>query len=61
MKHIKKFEVASERMFEPPKKHEPKHRYDCEKCKYNWCCGYNCACKLTEFPKKDSPVEKYNL
>ena len=28
MKHLKKFEVASERMYEPPEKHDPKHKYD---------------------------------
>lgn len=28
-------------------KHEPRHRYDCERCKFSWCCGPTCACILT--------------
>jgi hypothetical protein len=28
------------------KKHKPLHKYDCGNCKFNWCCGYTCACKL---------------
>ncbi len=21
-------------------------QYDCEDCRFNWCCGYRCACAL---------------
>lgn len=28
-------------------KHKPRHRYDCERCKFSWCCGPTCACVLT--------------
>jgi len=55
MKHIKKLN-----------KHKPKHKYDCENCKFNWCCGFNCNCHLTYLP--DAPEDslyvnqkKYNL
>jgi len=26
-----------------PKK-APEFQYDCDHCKYNWCCGYTCGC-----------------
>ena len=24
--------------------HQPRHQYDCERCKFHWCCGPLCAC-----------------
>ena len=72
MKYIKKFEISAERMFEPPKKHNPKHKYDCANCKFNWCCGFSCRCNqlnpATVRPLPDAPPdslygsrEKFNL
>lgn len=26
--------------------HDPKYKYDCENCKYSWCCGPVCLCVL---------------
>lgn len=65
MKYIKKFEVSDPRMFEPPKKHNPKHKYDCKNCKFNWCCGFKCSCKL-QLPEAPGDslygsIKKYNL
>ena len=56
MKYIKKFEVSLPRMFEPPKKHEPKHKYDCEHCKFNWSCGFSCSSESLY-----GSTEKYNI
>jgi hypothetical protein len=33
--------------------HKPRFRYDCENCKYNWCCGHLCACALENLPSVD--------
>lgn len=35
--------------------HDPKHRYDCENCKFGWCCGPCCACHLRA---PDPPEER---
>lgn len=48
------------------KKHNPKHEYDCENCKFNWCCGFSCSCGLKNLPKApDTSLygapKKYNL
>lgn len=24
--------------------HNPRYAYDCDPCKFNWCCGPTCAC-----------------
>ena len=37
--------------FNPHTNHNPKHKYDCGNCKFNWCCGYLCACNLKESPE----------
>ena len=47
-------------------KHVPKHKYDCENCKFNWCCGFSCNCVLTYAaePPEDSlymTSKNYNL
>jgi hypothetical protein len=38
--------------------HNPRYRYDCENCKFSWCCGYSCACGLYGYP--DPPKEILN-
>ena len=38
--------------------HEPKHRYDCGNCKFNWCCGYSCACSLRDLPEEPEWLKK---
>lgn len=43
MKHLKPYENN-----QPT--HNPKHKYDCENCKFNWCCGFECNCKLFDVP-----------
>jgi hypothetical protein len=38
-----------------PKKHRPRYKFDCERCKFHWCCGPLCSCVLHEMknpPKK---------
>lgn len=29
-------------------KHDPRHRYDCGRCKFNWNCGILCSCVLSD-------------
>jgi hypothetical protein len=29
-------------------KHAPRHKYDCGRCKFSWCCGPCCGCLLRE-------------
>ena len=36
-------------------KHNPRYIYDCERCKFNWCCGYTCACILEKPPRLPEP------
>lgn len=37
----------------PYKGHHPRWKYDCERCKFAWCCGPQCACHLEgKMPKK---------
>jgi len=36
--------TKSNHSFEQPEVHAPRFAFDCENCKYNWCCGYACAC-----------------
>lgn len=63
MKYIKCFEVK----YKPfHGKDKPKHKYDCENCKYNWCCGFSCSCILKNLPEPPedslySASKKYNL
>lgn len=33
-------------------KHNPQYYYDCDNCKFNWNCGYTCACALKLTGKK---------
>ena len=35
--------------------HNPQYRFDCEHCKFNWCCGILCACDL-DLPDPPSNV-----
>jgi hypothetical protein len=62
MKYIKLFEEK----YKPfHGKDKPKHKYDCENCKFNWCCGFSCTCKLNlPEPPEDSlyvTSKKYNV
>lgn len=43
--------------------HDPRHEYDCERCKFSWCCGYLCACVLREalLPLKELAAEVERL
>lgn len=34
----------------------PRHRYDCDRCKYSWCCGPLCQCGLHGVPQ--APEER---
>ena len=36
-------------------KHEPRHEYDCSRCKYGWCCGLLCSCELHRFGAPKAP------
>jgi len=38
--------------------HNPKHKFDCGNCKFNWCCGYTCACKLSKLPEEPLWLKK---
>lgn len=37
--------------------HNPRYQYDCENCKFHWCCDETCSCGLRRkgFP---NPPEK---
>ena len=37
-------------------KHNPQYKYDCDNCKFNWCCGYVCACNLRQLPEPPEHV-----
>lgn len=38
--------------------HKPRYQYDCNRCKFKWCCGYCCACALKhELPKPPKHVQ----
>jgi hypothetical protein len=43
-------------------KHNPRYPYDCERCKFSWCCGYKCACVLrpNEMQLKATPAAIQN-
>lgn len=36
--------------------HDPRHQYDCERCKFAWCCEPHCGCVLRDRPKP--PIER---
>ena len=37
----------------PYQGHAPRWKYDCERCKFAWCCGPQCACHIEgKMPKK---------
>jgi hypothetical protein len=38
--------------------HNPKHRYDCGNCKFNWNCGYTCSCALKQAPEEPQWLKK---
>jgi hypothetical protein len=38
--------------------HEPRYKYDCERCKFNWNCGILCACVLSKRAFPDPPPER---
>lgn len=39
-------------------KHNPKYRFDCENCKFNWCCGPTCTCNLNNVPEPPLRIQK---
>lgn len=39
-------------------RHDPRHRFDCGRCKFSWCCGPLCACALNEIPLSSVPEER---
>jgi len=43
-----------------PKKHNPRYKYDCGRCKFSWNCGELCSCVLYEMgdppPKRKEEV-----
>lgn len=39
-------------------KHNPQHKYDCGNCKFNWCCGYTCACHIKDVPEPPKWLQK---
>ena len=69
MKYIKLFEGRGRWNDRKKKEKRPKHKYDCEPCKFNWCCGFDCACILgSKLGLPDAPedslyrsTKKYNL
>jgi len=36
----------------------PRYRYDCEQCKFSWCCGPTCHCILPRERYADPPPER---
>jgi hypothetical protein len=30
--------------------HNPRWLYDCDRCKFHWCCGPTCYCVLHDLP-----------
>ena len=61
MKFIKTFEEKDKKV-----EHAPRYKYDCENCKFNWCCGFdsNCILHYKPDPPKDSlyvASKNYNL
>ena len=38
-------------------KHDPKYKYDCSNCKFNWCCGISCQCVLKGFPNPPKNIQ----
>jgi hypothetical protein len=41
-----------------PKVHAPRWQYDCDRCKYSWCCGPTCSCSLKLQGHGDPPRER---
>ncbi len=37
---------------------QPRYKYDCGNCKFNWCCGYTCACILKDLPDPPDWLQK---
>lgn len=37
--------------------HNPKYKYDCYNCKFNWNCGYGCACVLKGLDNPPIPIQ----
>jgi hypothetical protein len=40
----------------PESGHNPRWKYDCERCKFHWCCGPTCYCGLRDLPR--TPPER---
>lgn len=45
---MKKKLTLLEARAESEKGHAPRWYYDCDRCKFNWCCGPVCACVLRQ-------------
>ena len=41
-----------------PKSHKPRYKFDCDRCKFNWCCGYTCVCVLRNASDPPLTVKK---
>lgn len=35
--------------------HDPRHQFDCGRCKFSWNCGPKCSCVLTGIPLHLTP------
>jgi len=44
IEYPRELEITSE-------KHNPKYKYDCGNCKFNWNCGLTCSCVLKDVPE----------
>ena len=40
--------------------HAPRYQYDCERCKFSWCCGPTCVCGLRGDGLGDPPRARRN-
>lgn len=40
------------------KGHNPRWRFDCNNCKFNWCCGPTCACVLSSMSDPPSARQR---
>lgn len=38
--------------------HDPRHVFDCGRCKFSWCCGPTCACILKKKDLMPPPSER---
>jgi hypothetical protein len=38
--------------------HAPREQYDCDRCKFSWCCGSLCSCHLQLASLPVPPTER---